>query len=39
MFYIITICCYKVSKWFYVVKFAPILNHESSTSEVVMHLK
>ena len=37
MFYIITIWCYKVSKWFYVVKFAPILNIVSSISEIIMH--
>ena len=38
MFYIITIWYYKVPKWFYVVKFAPILNSEISISEIVMQI-
>ena len=35
MFYIITIWYYKVPKWFYVVIYAPILNCESSISEIM----
>ena len=38
MFYIITIWYYKVPKWFYVERFAPILNSESSISEIVMQI-